>query len=67
MTRALILVLCAKFLRATAAIGGYEQPCHIDGCQSINVRFVITPERVRGKLIHKPNKWRFHWKDTKEK
>ena len=56
-----ITLLFAAFARA-----GYEQPCYIDGCQSIDGRFVITATQTeRGKSSHGPNKWSFTWKDTK--
>lgn len=55
-----------SLLVSAPARAGYEHPCHIDGCQSPDGRFVITAEPV-GKLTnHGPNQWRFVWKDTKE-
>jgi len=51
---------------AALANAGYEQPAYIDGCQSIDGRFVITAEQtVLGKTVHGPHKWEFVWKDTK--
>jgi len=51
---------------ATLANAGYEQPAYIDGCQSIDGRFVITAKQtVRGKTVHGPHKWDFVWKDIK--
>ncbi|MFO0823914.1 MAG: SMP-30/gluconolactonase/LRE family protein [Gemmataceae bacterium] len=54
-------------LAPTVARAGYEPPCNIDGCRSIDGRFVVTAEPV-GKLTnHGPNKWQYIWTDTKEK
>ena len=48
-----------------AAQAGYEQPAYIDGCQSIDGRFVITAEQTeRAKNVHGPHQWDFIWKDT---
>ena len=67
MNRQIGILLFFYFaLRVTAAHAGYEQPTYIDGCQSIDGRFVITAEQiVRGKTVHGPHKWGFVWKDTK--
>lgn len=62
-----LILLVSLAVAPLAARAGYEQPCHIDGCQSADGRFIITAEPV-GKLTnHGPNQWRFIWKDTKEK
>jgi hypothetical protein len=51
-----LILLVSLAMVPLAAQAGYEQPCHIDGCQSSDGRFIITAEPV-GK--------RFIWKDTK--
>ncbi|MBL8796153.1 MAG: SMP-30/gluconolactonase/LRE family protein [Planctomycetia bacterium] len=61
----MICGLLAWLVPVASARAGYELPCHIDGCQSPDGRFVITAEPV-GKLTnHGPNQWQFVWKDTK--
>lgn len=56
---------CIAFCIATAH-AGYEQPAYIDGCQSVDGRYVITAEQsIRGRTVHGPHKWDFVWKDTK--
>ncbi len=58
-----LFIVC---LAATAAHAGYEQPAYIDGCQSIDGRYVVTAtQTVRGKNVHGPHKWSYTWKDTK--
>lgn len=65
--RQAIWVCVVAAASAGAARAGYEQPNYIDGCQSIDGRYVVTAECVeRSKTVHGPNKWKFHWKDTKE-
>ena len=57
--------VCLAFCVSTAH-AGYEQPAYIDGCQSVDGRYVITAEQtVRGKSVHGPHKWDFIWTDTK--
>jgi len=59
------LVACCC-LPGAAVFAGYEQPAYIDGCQSVDGRYVITAEQtVRGKTVHGPHKWDFVWKDIK--
>ena len=61
------LLACFVLLAAGRTFGGYEAPCHIDGCQSADGRFVITAEMTqRGKTTHGPNMWDFIWRDTAE-
>lgn len=60
------LCFIALYISFTATVrAGYEQPAYIDGCQSIDGRYVITAEQtVRGKTVHGPHDWEFVWKDT---
>lgn len=44
---------------------GYEMPCFIDGCQSVDGRFRITAEPVGKITNHGPNQWNFVWHDSK--
>ena len=61
------IALFVAALCATTAHAGYEAPPHIDGCQSVNGRFVITAECIeRGKTSHGPHRWEFVWRDTTE-
>jgi len=61
----MILLVSLAVIPLTAQ-AGYEQPCHIDGCQSPDGRFLITAGPVGRLTNHRPNQWRFIWRDTKE-
>ncbi len=66
----LLLTLSLLILGAcliSPAHAGYEAPPHIDGCQSMDGRFVITAEMThRGKTSHGPHKWDFVYRDTQK-
>ena len=58
----LVLIASASTLNA-----GYEAPPHIDGCQSVNGRYLVTAECVdAGNTSHGPHQWEFIWKDQVE-
>ena len=65
MIRPLHATLALSFwFTASLAPAGYEQPAYIDGCQSVDGRFVITARQiVKGKSVHGPHQWEFVWKD----
>lgn len=61
-----LAVLSLGLLASQPVQAGYEAPCHIDGCQSSDGRFVITAELIeKARTVHGPHQWRFVWKDTK--
>lgn len=64
------LFICgALLLVARTAHAGHETPSYIDGCQSVDGRFVITAslakEATQKTAVHGPFDWQFTWKDTK--
>ena len=60
------LVLILPWSSSAIVNAGWEPPSYIDGCQSIDGRYVITAERTSFERdpIHGPLKWDFIWKDT---
>jgi len=55
---------------ASTSWAGHESPSYIDGCQSVDGRFVVTAELTIDPgpkaAVHGPFDWVFVWKDTKE-
>ena len=58
-------VAVALLAFGTSAYAGYAADSYIDGCQSLDGRYVVTAELVEGKQLRGPFKWKFVWKDTK--
>jgi len=57
-----VLLLPTGFLFA-----GHTRPAYLDGCQSMEGRYVVTAEPIKEKVGKKETiKWKYHWKDTKE-
>ena len=45
---------------------GHTRPAYLDGCQSMDGRYVVTAEPIKEKAGKKETiKWKYHWKDTK--
>lgn len=61
--RTLTLLILLAF--RSMACAGYELPSQIDGCRSVDGRFIITAEPIGKTTSHGPNQWSFVWKDTK--
>ncbi|MBM3829897.1 MAG: hypothetical protein FJ406_05105, partial [Verrucomicrobia bacterium] len=61
--RTLTLLILLAF--RSMACAGYELPSQIDGCRSVDGRFLITAEPIGKTTSHGPNQWSFVWKDTK--
>ena len=65
MNKTVVYFVSACLSCGSVVHAGYEQPEYIDGCQSVDGRYVITAEQtVRGRNVHGPHKWNFIWKDT---
>lgn len=46
---------------------GHTRPAYLDGCQSMDGRYIVTAEPIREMVGKKETiKWKYHWKDTKE-
>lgn len=56
-----IIILPPSFVCA-----GHTRPAYLDGCQSMDGRYVVTAEPIKSMIGKKETfKWKFHWKDQK--
>jgi len=66
----LILMFVSSFVLhpSSFALAGHTRPAYLDGCQSMDGRYVVTAEPIKEKVGKKETiKWKYHWKDTKTK
>ncbi len=66
--RLIILVFVSSFVLdpTSFALAGHTRPAYLDGCQSMDGRYVVTAEPIKEKVGKKELvKWKYHWKDAK--
>src|ERR1019366_3775937 len=62
-----VAVVAVVLLPADFLFAGHTRPAYVDGCQSMDGRYVVTAEPIKEKVGKKETiKWKYHWKDTKE-
>jgi hypothetical protein len=61
-----LLTCLALFALASSVEAGHTRPAYVDGCQSMDGRYVVTAEYVppteKGRAV---GGWKYTWKDTK--
>ena len=63
---ALAALSASLLLPSSLARAGHTRPAYLDGCQSMDGRYVVTAEPIAEKVGKKETvKWKYHWKDTK--
>lgn len=66
MTRILSISVLSIISLAGSVLAGHTRPAYVDGCQSMDGRFVVTAKYVPSESKKKSyGEWEFTWKDTK--
>lgn len=67
-SRFILLAMVSSLLLHPSSLlfAGHTRPAYLDGCQSMDGRYVVTAEPIKEKVGKKEIvKWKYHWKDTK--